>query len=147
MKGLIKWRKEEGFGKMDFNVFKRELAKKVKKIEEGSVRNDSIWLVVSDSEHEHFIHRHKQGNSKQCISYNTPQTKMFSPTLRIPLANTSYQQSLGKRKRENENERLPPCLIVECRRKGGRHFIQPYGMLDEATKLKLRDEYRAAKKA
>lgn len=52
MKSIVKWRKDEGFDKKDFNKFMREVVSQAKKLQEEKTAFDSRYLSGSDTDNE-----------------------------------------------------------------------------------------------
>lgn len=147
MKSVAKWRKDEGFEKKDFNNFMRELAKQAKKLEEEKPANNSI-MDSSDSEKERHrpVERRNQRYTAMGTKNNDSKQATQPSNAQNPHTGTAPKENSRKRKRDEKDD-LPPCLNEKCRQKGGRHFIQHCNNSDDATKQRLREEYRAAKRA
>lgn len=158
MKSIITWRKDEKFDKKDVSAFMREVAKQAKKLQEEKVF-DSGHISSADEEEPKGLRKRlvsrsgfrPKGNRQYSNGYASTHARYrphAHPHAHPPRAERNVfstpPSGHNKRKRNEGADSLPACLNHKCK---GRHFIQNCPNTDDATKLKLREEYRVAKKA
>lgn len=153
IQSIIKWRKDEQFDKKNFNAFMREVAAQAKKLQEEKAF-ESGYISDSDTDKGQKVDTRTRSFAQRVFPKSLGGRYTSSPSLRNTKTNnhTHVKRSVNidgvapsnKRKREEEGDRLPACLNPKCKE---RHFIFQCPISDDATKTRLRNEYRLAKKA
>lgn len=140
MRDIIKWRKDDQFGKRDFGDFMRELAKQAKRLEDeqgfvGQIPAETA--ADSDSSQDDGVWKRtmKAKNCTKKLKHARP-TKQSTEGIQKPA-------DVNKNKRKRDTD-LPPCLNTEkCK---GHHFISECPNSTEEEKVRLRKEYRESKR-
>lgn len=132
MMKIVKWRKDEGFDKKDFNRFMREVATQEKKLQEEKSAFEPSFMNESGAEAEKRDppKKYQRAFAKRAPTGRTYGNASQAVGSKWNTTNTTSNKTGTKRKRE-ENNGLPPCLNPKC---DGHHFIQQCDKSDEATK-------------
>lgn len=140
MESIVAWRKDEKFDKKNFNAFMREVATQAKNLQDERFYFEEGPSRFEDSEKRDLRNCFMRSEQpKKSYKSHPYRPSYFSQT--PPNKEGSIK---GVKRKRGERDNLPSCLNTKC---GGKHFIQYCEKTDDATKNRLREEYRAAKKA